>query len=54
VVGATGLVTVRIIAARSLLLGFHGAFPWRLVVAYGVLAHVAYSLGWVVESVIQK
>ncbi len=55
VVGASGLVTIGVIESLSLLVGFPGGhFPWHLVGLYGLLANVAYSFGWVVESALQK
>ena len=54
VVGASGLITLGVIEAVSLVFGDHLSVPWLLIAAYGVLANVAYSFGWMVEAAVQK
>jgi hypothetical protein len=54
-VGAAGVVTIGVIKAISLLPP-HLAMPldWRPVIAYGILANVCYSCGWVLEAGAQR
>lgn len=55
VVGTTGLATLGYASLLSYLVRGHwGVAPWQLVVAYGVLANVCYSLGPVVEIVAER
>jgi hypothetical protein len=55
VVGATGVGTL--IYAHVLSLVSHGTWlpvPWQLVVAYGIAANVCYTLGWVIENIVER
>lgn len=56
VVGGTGLVTLGVATVLQTLVGppNHPFVPLRAIVAYGVLANMCYSTGWVVETVLQK
>src|SRR2546430_15792461 len=55
VVGVTGLGTLVYANALSLLVrGEWIAVPWQLIVAYGVIANVCYTLGWLVENVAER
>ncbi|HVX41949.1 MAG TPA: hypothetical protein VHB25_20475 [Gemmatimonadaceae bacterium] len=53
IVGATGLVTLAVVNLIALIPpGFPGPRPpWMVIVAYGVLANVCYTLGWGIETV---
>ncbi len=51
-VGSAGLVTL---AAFQLVARLPmRAFPWPVVVAYGLMANVCYSFGWIAESLLQR
>ena len=55
IVGATGVGTLVYANALSLLARgqwFH--IPWQGIVAYGVAANVCYSLGWVIENLVER
>jgi len=55
VVGATGVVTLLIVRAISLMPpGVPMFFDWRPVVAYGLLANVCYTFGFAVEATAQR
>ena len=55
VVGSAGVVTLGVLAAAQALLGLRGTIiPWPAVVAYGIMANVCYSGGWVAEALLQK
>jgi hypothetical protein len=56
VVGATGLVTLAAIKALALLPPFSMSVSifWPGVVAYGVLANLFYSLGFMTEAAMQR
>jgi hypothetical protein len=55
IVGSAGVITIGVIKLISVLPP-HLALPldWRPVVAYGVLANVCYSFGWVLEAGAQR
>jgi hypothetical protein len=54
-VGAVGLVTLAYVYAVELLvLGHIAGPPWQAVVAYGLVANVFYTLGWVVENIVER
>lgn len=51
-VGAAGLLTL---AAFALVAPVSMArFPWPAVVAYGLMANVCYSFGWIAEALLQR
>lgn len=55
IVGATGLGTLLYSNILSLLVrGEWLAAPWQLIVAYGVAANACYTLGWVIENVVER
>ncbi len=55
VVGGAGVVTLGVLSAAQALLGLRGTIiPWPAVVAYGIMANVCYSGGWVAEALLQK
>jgi hypothetical protein len=56
IVGATGLVTLAVIKVVALLPPFSISLTvfWPGVVAYGVLANLFYSLGFVTEAAMQR
>ena len=55
IVGATGLVVLGYCYGLELLvLGRIAGPPWQAVVAYGLVANVFYTLGWVVENVAER
>jgi hypothetical protein len=56
VVGGTGLVTLVVIKLLALLPPFSMSLPifWPGVVAYGVLANLFYSLGFMTEATMQR
>jgi hypothetical protein len=55
IVGGAGLLTVGTIEVLSLLPPYLPMqVPWQLVVAYGVLANVCYSFGFLFESVLTR
>lgn len=55
VVGATGVVTLLIVRAISLMPpGVPMLFDWRLVLAYGLLANVCYTFGFAIEAAAQR
>lgn len=55
VVGGAGVVTLGVLSAAQALLGLRGTIvPWQAVVAYGIMANVCYSGGWLAESLLQK
>ena len=54
-VGATGVGTL--IYVHALSLAFKGEWlflPWEAIVAYGIAANAFYTLGWVVENVVER
>jgi hypothetical protein len=55
IVGAAGVVSLGVIKLISLLPP-HSPMPlgWQPIVAFGVLANVCYSLGWVFEAGAQR
>jgi hypothetical protein len=54
-VGATGVGTLIYANALSLLVR-HEWFtvPWQVIVLYGVAANAFYTLGWVIENVVER
>ncbi|HVZ77311.1 MAG TPA: hypothetical protein VG818_04975 [Gemmatimonadaceae bacterium] len=56
VVGAAGALTVGAFGLLTLLPGvFHGQrVPWLVIPAYGLMANVCYSSGWIIESLLQR
>jgi hypothetical protein len=55
VVGATGLVVLAYCYGLELLvLGHIAGPPWQAVVAYGIVANVFYTFGWVVENLAER
>lgn len=55
VVGGAGLVTLAVAQLLTALpIGADFTVPWQAVVAYGMLANICYSAGWVVEATLQK
>ncbi|MEP6999359.1 MAG: hypothetical protein ABI969_02695 [bacterium] len=55
VVGGTGVLTLAVLQAISWLpphLPLQA--PWQVVVAYGVLANVCYSFGYITESLLER
>jgi hypothetical protein len=55
-VAGAGAVTTGLIAALAHLPGpLHGVpIAWNLIGAYGIMANVCYSLGWVAEAILQR
>ena len=55
IVGATGLFTLLVVWLMSFIPpGVPFMFDWRVIVAYGLLANVCYSFGWVAEVAAQR
>jgi len=55
VVGAAGIVTMTITGLISLVPpGLPMVYDWRPIVAYGLLANVCYSAGWLIELVMLR
>ncbi|HEU4994340.1 MAG TPA: hypothetical protein VFT29_05950 [Gemmatimonadaceae bacterium] len=55
VVGTTGVGTLIYVNAVSLLArGEWLRVPWQLIVLYGVAANAFYTLGWVLENVLER
>jgi len=56
VVGGAGLISLGVAAVLQAMIAppGHVFIPWQAVVAYGVLANLCYSGGWVAETVLQK
>jgi hypothetical protein len=55
VVGGAGLFTLAVAQIlTSLPVGVDFTVPWQPVVAYGMLANIGYSAGWLVETALQK
>jgi hypothetical protein len=55
VVGGTGLVSgAWLYLIDSLFRGHLGPIPWEPVVAFGVLANVCYTSGWMVENLVER
>jgi hypothetical protein len=55
VVGATGILTLIVIRAISLIPpGVFVPLDWRPVVAYGILANVCYTFGFMAEATAQR
>ena len=55
IVGGTGLVVLGYCYGLELLvLGHIAGPPWQAVVAYGLLANVCYTFGWIVENLAER
>jgi len=55
IVGGTGLVTLLVVRLMSLIPpGVPFMFDWRVVVAYGLLANVCYSFGFMLETLLAR
>lgn len=54
-VGITGLGTLVWVNAMSLLAkGEWFGVPWQVIVVYGLTANACFTLGWVVENVVER
>jgi hypothetical protein len=55
-VGSAGLISLGVATAMALLPPhpMHHVFPWRVVLFYGVLANVCYTLGPVADTLIRR
>lgn len=55
IVGTTGIATLVYANGLELALG-HGLLPvpWQAIAAYGVLANVCYTFGWIAENVTER
>src|ERR1051325_4572053 len=55
IVGGAGVLTLAVTGLIALVPpGVPMAFDWRPVMAYGLLANVCYSAGWVIELVMLR
>src|SRR5690348_5814002 len=55
VVGGAGLVTLGVTSViEGLMRGHWAVAPWQLVIVYGVLANICYTLGPIAEIAVQR
>ena len=55
IVGGAGIVTLGVVTViASIPPGLPMGFNWRPVVAYGILANLCYSVGWLLEAAAQS